>query len=53
MGNCVSTDKDIFIYDDYIFEKDLKLMKPIKYKYKIKYHRRKKIYDIFKLEIKK
>ena len=50
MGNCVSTDKDIFIYDDYIFDKDLKLIKPIKYK--IRYHRRKKVYDIYKLEIK-
>jgi hypothetical protein len=50
MGNCSTTEKDIFIYDDYIFEKDLKLMKPIKYK--ILYHRRKKIYHIYKLEIK-
>ena len=46
----MSTDKDIFIYDDYIFEKDLKLIKPVKYK--ILYHRRKKIYDIYKSEIK-
>ncbi len=51
MGNCISTENDVFIYDDYIFEKDLKLIKPIKFK-NLKYHRRKKIYDIFKLEIK-
>jgi hypothetical protein len=52
MGNCISTENDVFIYDDYIFEKDLKLIKLIKFK-NLKYHRRKKIYDIFKLEIKK
>lgn len=51
MGNCFSTYKnDVFIYDDYIFEKDLKLLQPIKYK--LKYQRRKKIYDIYKSEIK-
>ena len=52
MGNCLSTENYIFIYDDYIFETDLKLIKPIKFK-NLKYHRRNKIYDIFKLEIKK
>ena len=52
MGNCLSTENDVFIYDDYIFEKDLILMKTLKYK-TLKYYRRKKIYDIFKLEIKK
>jgi hypothetical protein len=45
----MSSYKDVFIYDDYIFEKDLKLIKPVKYN--IIYHRRKKAYDIFKLEI--
>jgi hypothetical protein len=48
----MSTENDVFIYDDYIFEKDLKLMNPVRFK-NLKYHRRKKIYDIFKLEIKK
>ena len=52
MGNCVSSEKDVFIYDDYIFETDLKLMKPIKYK-NLKYpryiERRRKLYDIFKV----
>jgi hypothetical protein len=52
MGNCLSTENDVFIYEDYIFETDLKLIKPIKFK-NLKYHRRKKIYDIFKLETKK
>ncbi len=52
MGNCLSTENDVFIYDDYIFEKDLKLIYPVRFK-NLKYHRRKKIYDIFKLEIKK
>lgn len=51
MGICASNEKDIFIYDDYIFDKDLKLIRPVKYK--IQYHRRKKIYDIYKSETKK
>ena len=52
MGNCYSKENDVFIYDDYIFKKDLKYIKPIKYKNNM-YYIEKKIYDIYKLEIKK